>query len=82
MNQTPTTLDPNANAFFIQVYANNNLVTTSCFINVNQTPNLVSDVTPVDDSAYIGPQQDSYVVYQGQVIRNYVIQGNDSIKVG
>lgn len=81
MNETPN-YSQYDNCLLIQVYANNNLVTTSAFINMNANPPLLSDVTPVDDSAYVGPQQDEYVVYNGQIVRGYVIQGNDSIKVG
>jgi uncharacterized protein (DUF2132 family) len=71
------------NAQFIEVYANNMIVTTNCFINTAATPNLVSDLKPVDETSWAGPRTDSYVLYNGQQIRSYTVQdSHDETRMG
>lgn len=70
------------NALFVQVFANNSIVTTACFINVNAQPPLVSDASPVVSPNIRGAETARMVIYNGQAYTNFVLQGNDSIEVG
>lgn len=70
------------NCLVIQTFANGALVTTAGFINMNANPPLLSDVSPVEAPTLLGRQTSMVVNYKGQIVTNFIIQGNDSIEIG
>lgn len=72
--------DPNYsgydNAVLFQTFQSGMVIQTPCFINTTQTPPLVSDLKPVDASAFQGKEieADRYIEYCGTQYTSYNVQ--------
>lgn len=71
------------NASYIEVYANGSQVESDCFIDITKTPIQVTNITKIDDTSFAGPITDTYVLFNGQQYRSYVVIGiPEQIKEG
>jgi hypothetical protein len=75
------------NAQYVQTFTNGSIVKTPCYIDIKKVPIQVTSITPVDDSAFAGPEVDHYVTLNGDKTqtqyRNYEIIGEiEPIKEG
>lgn len=79
--ETPVGLDYSGqlNATLHQTFQNGSEIKTPCYLDVTKTPMLASDLTPVDDSPFAGPEQDRWITINSdktqQQYRTYQIIG-------
>ncbi len=79
--ETPVGLDYSSqlNATLHQTFQNGSEISTPCFLDVTQTPMLASDLTPVEEVQFAGPEQDRWITINADKsqtqYRNYQVVG-------
>lgn len=52
---------PQLNATLYQQFQNGSIVKTDCYLDITKVPMQATNLTPVDDSKFAGPQTDQYI---------------------
>lgn len=52
---------PQLNATLYQQFQNGSIVKTDCYLDITKVPMQATNLTPIDDSAFAGPEVDRWI---------------------